>query len=1059
MLSVGIGVGISHRLAALGGAVLAVEDQSASFGALTLEGAGGFTPVSTGPAITSASIDSGDASGHFQISSSGEITPTATGAGSLSGPYTLGLSFNSGAETATITVSTVANKYSCKPDTTELEAAWDDATAATALGILVRDGDAQSSARWAPSPAKAFTNPFVIEPDDWTEDADPRLSTRNCLLPGITIPATTENVTVQGFDLYDDLTGGESEAFDGVVKVLAPTVNITIRQNRIHSRSMEEIYDAGDFSDNLSTMNQSRGVALDKGGSTSKHTRVRIDDNYIHDVARGVVAFDAAEDGSSVHSRVKSNYILHTYSNHITFGNFCDGLSIIDNRCQHVWADTNDTAGAIPATSPHSATGPSGDAPSPSGVCNDIVIMGNILDTGWARTVYAEANSDPAPTLAATGCKLNDPFQTDAYQSIKIAHNLILAHGITIQVIGGDGVEIYNNSLVYEPNSGLTGTPTLSLQGVANGQMRNNLSGAYAIGAQDGGTDDGVAMVTTLDTLSAYGDLSIQNGASDDFGPDAYLVGDATKGFTRLTIDEIEAAYTPKPGAWALNAAEKKGALGTGYYSGGGVSGDTAPAHSKPAATGGTPFSPTLTVWDGTVHFLRSGKMQDGGADMADGKVFTLAWEGAFHADTDGVNTYLFASQFGNFHFWKQTNNEFRCILKSASGTIYDFSTEQTYTSADGTIRLVLSVDLEKGRLQLAVNGQPIDFPLATGGTMADADVDIDGASTWRIGSDATGANRFKGDWGQLLFMNETFDLDVVSNLNKFFASTGAFVDWGSDGSNVNATTAAVVFRGNAATLNGGTGNGGDGGAFAASGGTVTDSFTPTWMQFDGSAWLERGGELTNAPATSQSMLGCITYKPEGADMGVGVYLISTATSTNTALRIQKASTDTIRVQIEDNSNILTWDASHGTALTSGTKYLILWDLDGASAGLSVRVFNVDTGAELGSEANDADTGTFAPVSQTDWIIAAINGSGTFAIAGEMERVMLWLAERTDVSQSSVVADFLDTATPALVDPATAVSAYGTPDINIAGTALSSGTNSGDGGDFVKDGAGSITAA
>ncbi|MCC6947006.1 MAG: peptidoglycan-binding protein [Bradyrhizobiaceae bacterium] len=92
---------------------LAVADQTIQFGALTLAGAGGAAPTSTGGTITAGSITSGNDSGHWQVASDGTITPTSAGdTDDLDeGPYTLGITFESGNESdaATITVTTTGN--------------------------------------------------------------------------------------------------------------------------------------------------------------------------------------------------------------------------------------------------------------------------------------------------------------------------------------------------------------------------------------------------------------------------------------------------------------------------------------------------------------------------------------------------------------------------------------------------------------------------------------------------------------------------------------------------------------------------------------------------------------------------------------------------------------------------------------------------------------------------------------------------------------------------------------------------------------------------------------
>lgn len=84
-----------------------------SFGEHTAQGEGGF-------AVDGTSITSGDPSGHFTISS-GLLTVSATGEGSLSGPYSL--VFDNGDE---LTVTILADTYSVS-NATELEDAASDA--------------------------------------------------------------------------------------------------------------------------------------------------------------------------------------------------------------------------------------------------------------------------------------------------------------------------------------------------------------------------------------------------------------------------------------------------------------------------------------------------------------------------------------------------------------------------------------------------------------------------------------------------------------------------------------------------------------------------------------------------------------------------------------------------------------------------------------------------------------------------------------------------------------------------------------------------------------------
>jgi hypothetical protein len=110
-LARGLAGPISRRLVPAGDAAPAdpiVADQTFDMGALTAAGAGAWTPVNSGAAITSASITSGDAAGDWSISSAGVLSPSAGGDtrnmnGGAGGIYTLVCSYNGGAATATHT--------------------------------------------------------------------------------------------------------------------------------------------------------------------------------------------------------------------------------------------------------------------------------------------------------------------------------------------------------------------------------------------------------------------------------------------------------------------------------------------------------------------------------------------------------------------------------------------------------------------------------------------------------------------------------------------------------------------------------------------------------------------------------------------------------------------------------------------------------------------------------------------------------------------------------------------------------------------------------------------
>ncbi len=105
---------------------IVLDDQSVSFGTLTIAAAGGYNLVPATGTITAASITAGNGAGHWQITASGQITPTVTGdtADLASSPYTLTVAVSDGmaTDTAAITINTETRTYDVRTKS-ELEAA------------------------------------------------------------------------------------------------------------------------------------------------------------------------------------------------------------------------------------------------------------------------------------------------------------------------------------------------------------------------------------------------------------------------------------------------------------------------------------------------------------------------------------------------------------------------------------------------------------------------------------------------------------------------------------------------------------------------------------------------------------------------------------------------------------------------------------------------------------------------------------------------------------------------------------------------------------------------
>lgn len=237
----------------------------------------------------------------------------------------------------------------------------------------------------------------------------------------------------------------------------------------------------------------------------------------------------------------------------------------------------------------------------------------------------------------------------------------------------------------------------------------------------------------------------------------------------------------------------------------------------------------------------------------------------------------------------------------------------------------------------------------------------------------------------------------------------------------------------------------------------IAASFTPAWQQFS-TAWLEKNSDLTGMPTNSAGFIFAMTYSPSAGDIGQQRDLFMALSGTNRLLSLSKSTLNGVDSRIETSSDVQTWVlASSTTAMVSGGKYLILVSCAPSGAGAKARVIRLDTGGNVTLSPNDTDTGTLGGPSALGWAIGAGSGSGLNNTSGQIERIMFWANTYADANDSTVQGYFHEAGV--LKDPAVAVAAIGTPHVNIYGNALQVGTNAGSGGNFVKDGAGTITPA
>ena len=226
--------------------------------------------------------------------------------------------------------------------------------------------------------------------------------------------------------------------------------------------------------------------------------------------------------------------------------------------------------------------------------------------------------------------------------------------------------------------------------------------------------------------------------------------------------------------------------------------------------------------------------------------------------------------------------------------------------------------------------------------------------------------------------------------------------------------------------------------------------YTELPVTFDGTNdWLNRGGALTsvadgktalfffsvdftNTASASEIIVkqagGQGLYVNRAADAKIYCYIYNTSA----AIAISLNSTTAVGAE---RANILV------AADADGSSYLYLW--------------TPTLGAWSLEKTDSAGTGVNLDFTQADTYLGS-NFTST-KLAANVQRMAMWFnpASLPDITSSAVRDNFINSSTGALVDPATSITAYGTPDIEFAenATAWNAGTNQGSGGDFTMNGA------
>lgn len=492
----------------------AVANQTLTFGALTLEDAGGVAPTNTGGSITSASIDSGDASGHFQIATDGTITPTAAGeAAGLSGPYTLGCTFtnSAGSDTATITVNTEADTYSVTPETdgleTEFDAALDAITSTGGKTVKFRPGT-----HLVPRDPNAFSSrAFAAEVVITSHDTDNQVIL-DCIESGASSGVKwrgAENIKLYKLKVKGDFVAADHTTDSKVITLSGDVDGLVIDECELYSN----ILDVG-FGDHLRLIDGEGITNFTGSGFTLKNST-------LHGAARLLILTSGA--GTVL---IENNEFYNFGFDGIVFGSLSD-LTIRWNDIHSRYAspDAPEHADAI------------------QGVCG----------SGLSG---AQIYGNRAIPKRTDGVTIKETMQVIFIDDIdnQMATNVDIFANVGystnqqgVWVYNSDGGSVDQNTLVAFEGEGSSSGPYISFGSqTPSGTIQNNEA------------HDNVTRLVSGTVAADENNVLAQEGTNYA----ALFDGDGSGGFAPTTISEMMTIFAPKAGGALDTAVPKVGAIG-----------------------------------------------------------------------------------------------------------------------------------------------------------------------------------------------------------------------------------------------------------------------------------------------------------------------------------------------------------------------------------------------------------------------------------------------------------------------------------------------------------------
>lgn len=495
----------------------AVADQTVYFGALSKSGAG--YQVAANRVITAASIDSGNGSGHFAISSAGVLSVTSTGdtADLSGGTYTLGITCttsDSTTDTATLTVNTsgndakgraLATAYHCRTnaDFTTAIAAIGSAGGAT---VILRDGTFADLGTLSTVFASLVTIVSETYPATITTSAD---RTGSSIVEALVIDGAVK-VKLQNIKFYkaqESLTTNNSAI--GFINWRNSWDQITVYRCEFASSTIDKTAPLGDSGlgqDPLKYYPPGRYwrngfIASNTSTQAGRGTNVTIQQCYFHDlVVAGTISIkDTNVSNTNV---ITENHVKDCYQLGIQFAGG-SGIEVSWNHYEGLFSFGGDV------NNPHQSWTPYTPSKANTGGSDkyNIEVKGNV----FGPLPYRHS------VISIAGIKIDDlEATTFRYKACKFHGNLVMAtQSISIEMCNSDAdCRICYNTLVHDTDFTTPGSPAVFLSGDLAGLavVQNNYTSHTGSGASAGAS--GAAATTGVQLSGTPNDAAIGTGFS-----------------------------------------------------------------------------------------------------------------------------------------------------------------------------------------------------------------------------------------------------------------------------------------------------------------------------------------------------------------------------------------------------------------------------------------------------------------------------------------------------------------------------------------------------------------